>query len=45
MFFVASWTGVVKYHGPRPSRRPKQVRFSINILLYVFMSKTCLILC
>ncbi|KAJ6310933.1 hypothetical protein OIU76_015619 [Salix suchowensis] len=25
MFFVASWTGVVKYHGPRPSRRPKQV--------------------
>ncbi|RVX12070.1 Glycerol-3-phosphate acyltransferase 9 [Vitis vinifera] len=24
-FFVASWTGVVKYHGPRPSRRPQQV--------------------
>ncbi|XP_019252691.1 PREDICTED: glycerol-3-phosphate acyltransferase 3-like [Nicotiana attenuata] len=24
-FFVASWTGVVKYHGPRPSIRPKQV--------------------
>ncbi|PWA76460.1 phospholipid/glycerol acyltransferase [Artemisia annua] len=24
-FFVASWTGVVKYHGPRPSARPKQV--------------------
>ncbi|MED6141159.1 Glycerol-3-phosphate acyltransferase 9, variant 3, partial [Stylosanthes scabra] len=24
-FFVASWTGVVKYHGPRPSMRPKQV--------------------
>ncbi|KAK8939963.1 hypothetical protein KSP40_PGU013019 [Platanthera guangdongensis] len=23
--FVASWTGVVKYHGPRPSRRPQQV--------------------
>jgi glycerol-3-phosphate O-acyltransferase 3/4 len=23
--FVASWTGVVKYHGPRPSRRAKQV--------------------
>lgn len=23
--FVASWTGVVKYHGPRPSMRPKQV--------------------
>ncbi|MCO5597837.1 hypothetical protein L7F22_051921 [Adiantum nelumboides] len=23
--FVASWTGVVKYHGPRPSRRPRQV--------------------
>ncbi|GBG61079.1 hypothetical protein CBR_g18671 [Chara braunii] len=23
--FVASWTGVVKYHGPRPSRRPNQV--------------------
>ncbi|KAL3637349.1 Glycerol-3-phosphate acyltransferase 9 [Castilleja foliolosa] len=25
MFFVASWTGVVKYHGPRPSIRPKQI--------------------
>ncbi|XP_065879358.1 glycerol-3-phosphate acyltransferase 9-like isoform X3 [Euphorbia lathyris] len=24
-FFVASWIGVVKYHGPRPSIRPKQV--------------------
>ncbi|KAF4366924.1 hypothetical protein G4B88_029248 [Cannabis sativa] len=24
-FFVASWTGVVKYHGPRPSMRPNQV--------------------
>nr|DAD40087.1 TPA_asm: hypothetical protein HUJ06_014410 [Nelumbo nucifera] len=24
-FFVASWTGVVKCHGPRPSMRPKQV--------------------
>jgi len=23
--FVASWTGVVKYHGPRPSVRPRQV--------------------
>lgn len=23
--FVASWHGVVKYHGPKPSRRPKQV--------------------
>ncbi|OAY82101.1 Glycerol-3-phosphate acyltransferase 4, partial [Ananas comosus] len=23
--FVASWTGVVKYHGPRPSTRPHQV--------------------
>ncbi|KAL6008532.1 hypothetical protein ACLOJK_034044 [Asimina triloba] len=23
--FVASWTGVVRYHGPRPSVRPKQV--------------------
>ncbi|KAI0511488.1 hypothetical protein KFK09_012118 [Dendrobium nobile] len=23
--FVASWTGVVKYHGPRPSMRPQQV--------------------
>ncbi|XP_077253987.1 glycerol-3-phosphate acyltransferase 9-like [Tasmannia lanceolata] len=23
--FVASWTGVVKYHGPRPCMRPKQV--------------------
>ncbi|GAB2219257.1 hypothetical protein Droror1_Dr00006890 [Drosera rotundifolia] len=21
-FFVASWTGVIKYHGPRPSKRP-----------------------
>ncbi|KAK9677483.1 hypothetical protein RND81_11G146000 [Saponaria officinalis] len=24
-FFVASWTGVIKYHGPRPSMRSKQV--------------------
>ncbi|KAL0376268.1 UNVERIFIED_CONTAM: Glycerol-3-phosphate acyltransferase 9 [Sesamum calycinum] len=24
-FFVASWTGVVKYHGPWPCMRPKQV--------------------
>ncbi|KAJ0678773.1 putative glycerol-3-phosphate 1-O-acyltransferase [Helianthus annuus] len=24
-FFVASWTGVVNYHGPRPCARPKQV--------------------
>ncbi|KAK6137728.1 hypothetical protein DH2020_028528 [Rehmannia glutinosa] len=24
-FFVGSWTGVVKYHGPRPSIRPKQI--------------------
>ncbi|KAF5796614.1 putative glycerol-3-phosphate 1-O-acyltransferase [Helianthus annuus] len=24
-FFVASWTGVVKYHGPRPCERPKHV--------------------
>lgn len=23
--FVTSWTGVVKYHGPRPSMRPHQV--------------------
>uniref|UniRef100_A0A453BDD2 Phospholipid/glycerol acyltransferase domain-containing protein n=1 Tax=Aegilops tauschii subsp. strangulata TaxID=200361 RepID=A0A453BDD2_AEGTS len=23
--FVASWTGVIKYHGPRPSSRPYQV--------------------
>jgi hypothetical protein len=23
--FVASWTGVIKYHGPKPSRRAKQV--------------------
>ncbi|TVU38614.1 hypothetical protein EJB05_11998 [Eragrostis curvula] len=22
--FVASWTGVIKYHGPRPSTRPRQ---------------------
>ncbi|XP_057526119.1 glycerol-3-phosphate acyltransferase 9-like isoform X1 [Amaranthus tricolor] len=24
-FFVASWTGVIKYHGPQPVMRPKQV--------------------
>ncbi|KAK9757505.1 hypothetical protein RND81_01G166800 [Saponaria officinalis] len=24
-FFVASWTGVIRYHGPRPCVRPKQV--------------------
>ncbi|KAL7222701.1 hypothetical protein ACSBR1_024406 [Camellia fascicularis] len=24
-FFVASWTGVVKFHGPQPSMRLKQV--------------------
>ncbi|KAH9622932.1 hypothetical protein KSS87_016615 [Heliosperma pusillum] len=24
-FFVASWTGVIKYHGPRPSMRSNQV--------------------
>uniref|UniRef100_A0A803MCE7 Phospholipid/glycerol acyltransferase domain-containing protein n=1 Tax=Chenopodium quinoa TaxID=63459 RepID=A0A803MCE7_CHEQI len=24
-FFVASWTGVIKYHGPRPSVRSKQI--------------------
>ncbi|KAH0978114.1 hypothetical protein GBA52_027833 [Prunus armeniaca] len=29
-FFVASWTGVVKYHGPRPSMRPKQQVFVAN---------------
>eukprot|EP00898_Chlorokybus_atmophyticus_P000339 jgi/Chlat1/1305/Chrsp118S01717 len=23
--FVASWTGVIRYHGPRPSPRPNQV--------------------
>lgn len=23
--FVCSWTGIIKYHGPRPSPRPKQV--------------------
>lgn len=23
--FVCSWTGVIRYHGPRPSTRPKQV--------------------
>ncbi|EFJ07412.1 hypothetical protein SELMODRAFT_133604 [Selaginella moellendorffii] len=28
--FVASWTGVVKYHGPRPSRRPRQQVFVAN---------------
>uniref|UniRef100_M1BLP1 Glycerol-3-phosphate acyltransferase n=1 Tax=Solanum tuberosum TaxID=4113 RepID=M1BLP1_SOLTU len=29
-FFVASWTGVVKYHGPRPSIRPKQGAFELG---------------
>jgi 1-acyl-sn-glycerol-3-phosphate acyltransferase len=32
--FVASWTGVVKYHGPKPSRRAKQVGAVIVILFY-----------
>ena len=34
--FVASWTGVVRYHGPRPSRRPKQVYplFFSNLCIY-----------
>jgi hypothetical protein len=31
--FVASWTGVVKYHGPRPSRRAKQVPSSFIRIL------------
>ena len=41
-FFVASWTGVVRYHGPRPSIRPKQVHVSfykylspLIVLLYL----------
>ncbi|KAL3539138.1 hypothetical protein ACH5RR_002504 [Cinchona calisaya] len=34
-FFVASWTGVVKYHGPRPSIRPKQNRASrVSTLIF-----------
>ena len=32
VFFVASWTGVVKYHGPRPSIRPKQPALWMLIL-------------
>lgn len=31
-FFVASWTGVVKYHGPRPSMRPNQVFYNVLLL-------------
>lgn len=33
--FVASWTGVIKYHGPQPSMRPKQVPW-INHFLCSF---------
>lgn len=39
-FFVASWTGVVRYHGPRPSIRPKQVTC---FLFYVGLSFTYLL--
>lgn len=39
-FFVASWTGVVKYHGPRPSIRPKQVfgilGYALQMLYHIF---------
>ena len=35
-FFVASWTGVIKYHGPQPVMRPKQVIiFVLWLLCYV----------
>ncbi|KAJ6927533.1 glycerol-3-phosphate acyltransferase 9 isoform X2 [Populus alba x Populus x berolinensis] len=37
MFFVASWTGVVKYHGPRPSIRPKQVFVSNHTSMIDFV--------
>ncbi|KAH8510420.1 hypothetical protein H0E87_008107 [Populus deltoides] len=37
MFFVASWTGVVKYHGPRPSIRPKQVFVSNHTSMIDFI--------
>ncbi|KAE9448643.1 hypothetical protein C3L33_19457, partial [Rhododendron williamsianum] len=36
-FFVASWTGVVKYHGPRPSMRPKQVFVSNHTSMIDFI--------
>ena len=41
-FFVASWTGVVKYHGPRPSIRPKQVclmYIDASMFLFTYPSK------
>ncbi|URD84745.1 acyltransferase [Musa troglodytarum] len=28
--FVASWTAVIKYHGPRPSMRPQQGAFELD---------------
>ncbi|KAG6778045.1 hypothetical protein POTOM_017890 [Populus tomentosa] len=37
MFFVASWTGAVKYHGPRPSIRPKQVFVSNHTSMIDFI--------
>ncbi|KAF9684560.1 hypothetical protein SADUNF_Sadunf04G0130700 [Salix dunnii] len=37
MFFVASWTGVVKYHGPQPSIRPKQVFVSNHTSMIDFI--------
>src|SRR5689334_20508844 len=24
-FFVAAWSGVIRYHGPRPEKRPNQI--------------------
>uniref|UniRef100_A0A6N2LJN6 Uncharacterized protein n=1 Tax=Salix viminalis TaxID=40686 RepID=A0A6N2LJN6_SALVM len=33
MFFVASWAGAVKYHGPQPSIRPKQAHSSIFFII------------
>jgi hypothetical protein len=33
--FVASWTGVIKYHGPRPSTRPHQVTNFLSLRTHV----------
>ncbi|KAH7833677.1 hypothetical protein Vadar_008678 [Vaccinium darrowii] len=35
--FVALWTGVIKYHGPRPSMRPKQVFVANHISMIDFI--------
>lgn len=43
-FFVASWTGVVKYHGPRPSMRPKQVLFNYKFPFLDVIWYFCIIL-